>query len=557
MNNVVDVTLSGEAANSSFGHSVSTAGDVNGDGYADVIVGAFGYKRAYIYFGGLSMNNAADVTMQEEWPSSNVVFGFSVSSAGDVNGDGYSDVIVGDKGYSSDKGRAYIYFGGSSMNNAPDDSIIGEASGDLFGASVSSGDINGDGYADVIAGAYGYSTNTGRAYMFFGSVISVKPILLYVKDVPIDQGGLVDLKWARSSYDVIGQNVITNYIVQRSAPPVGGNFAWVNVASITATKESFYYYLASTPYDSSANSSGTFFFRITASTNDVNQFWRSAIFSGHSIDNIAPLMISPFTAAPVLGNVVLNWKRSDAPDLLNYILYRSTSPTIDPNIEPVFSTTSDSTYFDTSPLSGLFYYFIVAQDIHNNKSPVAVAVFSNMTLNLDMFIEGFYNEGSNLQVSDSVTVELRNADSPFAVADVSKVVVSSAGTATFKFGNAANGNYYLAIKHRNSVETWSKFPVALSRTVPVNYNFTSSALQAFGNNQKQIDSSPVRYGIYGGDVNQSGSVDLTDIAAVYNGSVNFLTGYVVTDVTGDNVVDLTDITLVYNNSANFVARVIP
>ena len=70
MNNTADVTLTGAAANDNFGSSVSTAGDVNGDGYSDVIVGAL-YNdtggtdagRAYIYFGGASMNNIADVTL--------------------------------------------------------------------------------------------------------------------------------------------------------------------------------------------------------------------------------------------------------------------------------------------------------------------------------------------------------------------------------------------------------------------------------------------------------------------------------------------------------------
>ena len=70
MNNVADVIMTGEATDNNFGCSVSTAGDVNGDGYADVIVGASGYSsytgRAYIYYGGASMNNVADVTMTGE-----------------------------------------------------------------------------------------------------------------------------------------------------------------------------------------------------------------------------------------------------------------------------------------------------------------------------------------------------------------------------------------------------------------------------------------------------------------------------------------------------------
>ncbi|MBK9225917.1 MAG: FG-GAP repeat protein [Ignavibacteria bacterium] len=70
MNNIADVTMTGEAIEDYFGEPVSSAGDVNGDGYSDVIVGAAGYMqgigRAYIYFGGASMNNIADVTMTGE-----------------------------------------------------------------------------------------------------------------------------------------------------------------------------------------------------------------------------------------------------------------------------------------------------------------------------------------------------------------------------------------------------------------------------------------------------------------------------------------------------------
>ena len=101
--------------------SVSSAGDFNGDGYSDVIVGAYGYDagsttnigRAYIFYGGSSADNTADVIMTGE--ATNDYFGRSVSSAGDLNGDGYSDVIVGAYVYgASDNGRTYLYLGGGS-----------------------------------------------------------------------------------------------------------------------------------------------------------------------------------------------------------------------------------------------------------------------------------------------------------------------------------------------------------------------------------------------------------------------------------------------------------
>ena len=569
MNNSADVTMTGEAAGDVFGYSVSSAGDVNNDGYSDVVVGASGNDaggsstgRAYIYFGGSSMNNLVDVTMTGEAAGDG--FGISVSSAGDVNGDGYSDVIAGalfnDAGGSL-AGRAYIYFGGSSMNNASDIIMTGEAVNDNFENSVSSaGDVNGDGYSDVIVGASlndAGGTSAGRAYLYLSSAPSVKPILNSVKDVPNDQGGQIYLKWARSGYDVQSIGTITDYVVQRSYPPSGGNYSWENIAYIPATNEPFYAYTAVTPFDSISNNSGTLYFRITARTSVSTQYWRSNILFGRSIDNIAPLMVSPFTAAPVVNNVLLNWKRSTSPDLLNYVLYRSTSPTIDPDTEPVFATTTDSTYLDTAPLSGVYYYFIVAQDIHNNKSPVAIAESPNMTLNLTMFIEGFYNAGSDSQVSDTVKVELRNSTSPFAVADQTSAVVSANGTVQLKFGNAANGSYYIAVKHRSSIETWSAGTIALSRITPANYDISSSSSQAFGSNLIQVDASPNRFAIFGGDVNQDGTVDATDVSTIDNDASNFVSGYVVTDLTGDEFVDGTDFAIADNNAANFVSVVRP
>jgi hypothetical protein len=560
MNGSPDVYFYGEGTSNSFGYSVSSAGDVNADGFDDMIVGSYyygsGIGRAYIYYGSLNIDNSADVVMGG--PSSSSYFGVSVSNAGDVNLDGYSDVTVGAYGFTSYTGRTYVYLGGAAMNSASDLIITGEYSNDYFGYSVSgAGDINGDGYSDLITGAYGKSSRTGKAYIYYGSAISAKPILLYAKDVPNDQGGKVNVKWARSSYDVIGSGLITDYVVQRSYPPSGGNYSWENVAYIPATREPFYTYTASSPFDSSTNNNGNFFFRITARTSNPDQFWRSAILSGRSIDNLAPLIVSPFTAASVAGNVRLAWKRSSAPDILNYVLYRSTSPTIDPNTEPVFATTTDTTYLDTSPLSGLYYYFIIALDIHFNKSPVSVTESPSITLDLTVFIAGLYNSESNSQVNDTITVELRNSTSPYAIADASSAVVSASGSAVLKFGNAADGSYYIAVKHRNSIETWSAVPLAFSRTSAVNYDMSSSASQAYGSNQLQVDTSPVRFAIYSGDLNQDGIIDASDVGAVDNDAANYVTGYVPSDLNGDGFVDGTDFAIADNNAANFIGVIRP
>ncbi|MBK8382127.1 MAG: FG-GAP repeat protein [Ignavibacteria bacterium] len=106
-----------------------------------------------------------------------ISFGGEVSSAGDLNGDGYDDIIVGaflnDAGGTS-AGRAYVYFGGNFMNNIADLTFTGAAAGDQFGTSVSSaGDVNGDGYNDVISGASDNDaggSGAGRSYIFYGGL---------------------------------------------------------------------------------------------------------------------------------------------------------------------------------------------------------------------------------------------------------------------------------------------------------------------------------------------------------------------------------------------------
>ena len=169
-----------QAAGDLFGVSVANAGDVNKDGFADIIVGAHendaagaNAGRAYIYFGGPAGDNKPDVILTGE--AAGDAFGYSVAGAGDVNGDGYADVIVGayeNSTRADGAGRAYVYYGGSRMDATPDLIFSGQAGGDYFGISVAgAGDVNGDGYADVAVGAYQCDiggTDAGRAYVFYG-----------------------------------------------------------------------------------------------------------------------------------------------------------------------------------------------------------------------------------------------------------------------------------------------------------------------------------------------------------------------------------------------------
>ncbi len=175
-----------------------------------------------------------------------------------------------------------------------------------------------------------------------------------------------------------------------------------------------------------------------------------------------------------------------------------------------------------------------------------------INLNLSSIIEGFWNGAT--MVSDTVNVTLNKSAPPYEILDSAKVKLSSSGTGALTFSNAPGGSYFIVVKHRNSIETWSKLPVVFTSGGTENYDFTSAANKAFGDNLVFKDG---KYTFYSGDVNQDESINLTDVIQIYNEATYFSAGYVVTDVNGDNITDLTDVLIAQNNANNFVSVVKP
>jgi len=233
-------TTSGDQEGSRFGDSVASAGDVNGDGYSDVIVGApmasdgeAQEGRARLYLGSPA-GPAASPSWTAESDFAGAFFGRSVASAGDVNRDGYSDVIIGAYGYNNERGQVYLYLGSPSGLAAAPIWTQGNASGgaDWFGWSVATaGDVNGDGYSDIIIGAPYYLTDHGSAYVYLGSPSGV-PVLSWIKvgNLPEFLGSPVgtagDVNGDGYADVVVCGYVVTAYVYLGSATGLATTAIW-------------------------------------------------------------------------------------------------------------------------------------------------------------------------------------------------------------------------------------------------------------------------------------------------------------------------------------------
>ena len=176
--------------NAYLGHSLASAGDVNGDGFSDIIIGSHLYDQVQnnegavmIWHGGPSGPNAAvNTTLTSGQPE--CALGYSVSGAGDIDGDGYDDVIVGAPHYDNgqpDEGVAFVFRGTpDGIGKVPAHMLEADQADAGFGTSVSAaGDIDGDGYGDIVIGAMHYDNGEdeeGAAFVYFGSPAGIHAI---------------------------------------------------------------------------------------------------------------------------------------------------------------------------------------------------------------------------------------------------------------------------------------------------------------------------------------------------------------------------------------------
>lgn len=203
----------------------------------------------------------------------------------------------------------------------------------------------------------------------------------------------------------------------------------------------------------------------------------------------------------------------------------------------------------------------ISQTINN----VSVGNFSSTTLDvrlspsnpyqmhLTALIEGFFN--GTTMASDTVAVELRSSSSPYNLVVTKKITLDASGFGTTSLSSLLDAaSYYIVVKHRNSIETWSSTPQAFVNGI-LNYDFTIDRSKAYGNN---LVRKGMKWCIYSGDVNQDGIVDLTDVNLIVNDANLYTTGsYLNTDLNADTWADLSDILIAVNNSVIYVSKQTP
>jgi len=210
-------------------------------------------------------------------------------------------------------------------------------------------------------------------------------------------------------------------------------------------------------------------------------------------------------------------------------------------------------------------YTVTVGDVTSGCSStetVAVVVTPcNSILNLTAFIEGYWDgssamlpvlanqgEATTATATDSIDVELRNATAPYAMVQSVRTVLHQDGTAICSF-ISVSGSYYIVVKHRNAIQTWSAAPVAMG-ALPASYNFSTAVNQAYGDNQVEVATGI--WAFFSGDVEIDENMDLLDLGLVETDINNFEFGYRATDINGDGNVDLLDSPALEANINNFI-----
>jgi FG-GAP repeat/FlgD Ig-like domain len=403
LDNVVDVILDNETPGERFSRVASA--DFNGDGYDDIAVGAHtsdangvNAGRVYIYFGSASSDSLSDIIIDGE--AAGDVFTIRGGSAGDIDGDGYADLIasarLNDEG-AVDGGKVYLFRGSASMDGVADHCFVGSIAGGEYGAwATGTGDVNGDGFDDIAIVSQPDFPTTYLGFVDLYLMESGYLTVAAVTDVADDQGGWLRVKWYRAEGDSPVSPTATQYGIWRHltvAPKSGGELDlrhvswtpgigiigpqqavafglpsgwWEGLGSIPAVQRDAYSTVVPSLGDSTIAGIAWTQLLITAHTADPAVYWSSEPVSGYSVDNIAPSAPAALNVAYAAGRTVLTWDEPYVVDLAGYRVYRRTDGGAYVFVEPSVAPT----WTDNASDPWQHQYAVTAVDDADNESPM-------------------------------------------------------------------------------------------------------------------------------------------------------------------------------------------
>lgn len=229
-----------------------------------------------------------------------------------------------------------------------------------------------------------------------------------LKDVPNDQGRWLRVKWTRHPSDWPGSYVtITSYSLWRrvgpgqsatlrgsradAATPGGNEIAamppgeWDFLASVPASGDSAYQYVAPTLCDSNGTAFCQTTFLLRANTTSPFAYFDAPMDSGYSVDNIAPPAPQMILATRVAGGNQLQWSANSAPDFAGFRIHRGASPAFTPGPENLVHSTPNTSWLDAAPAANQSFYKVVALDVNGNASAPAS---STVTLDVETALAG-------------------------------------------------------------------------------------------------------------------------------------------------------------------------